>query len=144
MAAMPVFVPASAAHRDTAGVAELGSLGVHASRYLCDIGYYVGAQPHGIWRASLAFRVGTLRRGAIDTANDCAGQERQTVNNTYDPHQIPPDLNLYSTGGESSGGAVSRASDLKAGDERTGPRTAQGLHYVRRMRQIEDCRGRGV
>ena len=69
---MPVTVPARrlAAHGDTAGVAELRRLRLHASGDSGDIGDDIGAKPHRIGRAGLARGIAALGRRTIETSKE--------------------------------------------------------------------------
>ena len=84
---------ASAAHGKTAGLAELGALRHHATRYFRPIRNEFGAKPQGVWRAGLLGIHRALGPGAIGSAkNQRTDQQRRTVDEAFVSHVILPGL----------------------------------------------------
>jgi hypothetical protein len=92
MAAMPIRmvvvyrVLATTLHHCAAGLAELRKLCRHARRDLRDVRNDVGAQPHGVARASLLGIGAALSVGPVKAAKQCADQQCQPANVTNGPH----------------------------------------------------------
>ncbi|MGA2891996.1 MAG: hypothetical protein ABSE22_03950 [Xanthobacteraceae bacterium] len=85
---------AAAPHGDATRLAELRRFLFHAGCDLRHVGNKIGTQPDRVGRARLAGGVAAgvvaLRAGAIETANQRAGQQHQTTGETSDPHSDFP------------------------------------------------------